>query len=221
MGGIDLKEILSSFKDAYSEALIELGKLRPEVVVLDADCGSGTGALRFQKYFPKRFIHMGIAEQNMIGVAAGLAIMGFIPFTNTMAVFASRRCLDQVYISIAYPHLNVRLIGAYCGFYVGKAGATHQAIEDISIMQTIPNMVIINPADGIELKKVLFDTINYNGPIYIRFSRDPSPVIFTEKYKFQLGRSVTLCEGNDATIISTGIMTALSMEAVDKLKNVD
>ena len=202
---------------AYGDALVELGRINPNVVVLDADVGTSTQTMRFQKVFPERFYQIGVAEQNMMGIAAGLASVGLIPYACTFAVFAGKRACDQVSISIAYPKLNVKVSGAYGGIPTGKAGATHQSVEDIAIMRAMPNMTVIVPADAVEVEKVIFAAAEYDGPMYIRTVRCPVPVIFDEDYQFVLGKSVTFKEGNDITIISTGMMTAKAIAASDIL----
>ena len=205
-------------REAYGNALVELGRINPDVVVLDADVGTSTQTVRFQKVFPDRFYQIGVAEQNMMGIAAGLASVGFIPYACTFAVFASKRACDQVSISIAYARLNVKVSGAYGGIPTGKAGATHQSVEDIAIMRAIPNMTVIVPADAVDTKKVVFAASEYDAPMYIRTVRCPVPVIFDETYTFEIGKSYTLTEGRDVAIISTGMMTPKALAVAKELE---
>jgi len=209
-------------REAFGRTLVELGEKNSNIVVLDADVASSLKTSYFKERFPDRFIEVGIAEQNMIGIAAGLSTCGFIPFTTTFACFTSRRVCDQVMISVAYPKLNVKIVGAYLGVFVGKNGATHQALEDIAIMRSIPNMVIIEPVDGLETKQVIKFAIEYNGPIYIRLGRDPIPSIVPEDYNFKLGKAVTLREGSDVTLISCGAMVedALKVASLMEKKSI-
>jgi len=205
-------------RKAFGEALVELGNINTDVLVLDADVGTSTQSSIFRDAFPDRFYQVGIAEQNMVGIAAGLAAMGFIPFVSTFAVFAARRAADQVAISVAYPNLNVKINGSYGGVPTGKAGATHQAFEDIAIMRAIPNMKVFVPADAVETRAVVFAAAEIEGPVYIRTVRCEVPVIFDEGHKFEAGRSVQLSEGRDVAIISTGMMTYKALDAVRVLK---
>ena len=207
-----------ALRDAFGDALVELGEINEKVVVLDADVGTSTQAMRFKEHFPERFYEIGVAEQNMMGIAAGLATMGFIPFVSVFAAFAARRACDQVSISIAYPKLNVKINGGYGGIPTGKAGATHQAFEDIAIMRAIPNMVVIAPADAVETRKAVFSIAEYNGPVYLRTVRCPVPVIFDESHNFKIGAGYTVKEGKDITIIATGMMTAKAINAGEILE---
>lgn len=202
-----------AIRDAFGKALLELGKKNKDVVVLDADLASSTRVIYFAKEFPDRFFEMGVAEQNMMGVAAGFASIGKIPFVSTFAVFATKRACDQVTISVAYPNLNIKIIGAYTGIVSGNNGATHQAIEDISIMRAIPNMIIIEPADAEEMRQAVKVIAQHKGPVYIRETRDEWPDIFDKSYKFKIGKAKEVCSGNDATIIACGVMTSQAMEA--------
>lgn len=202
-----------AIRDAFGKALLELGKENKDVVVLDADLASSTRAIYFAKEYPDRFFEMGVAEQNMMGVAAGLASVGKIPFVTTFAVFATKRACDQVTISVAYPNLNVKIIGAYTGLLSGYTGATHQAIEDISIMRAVPNMVVIDPADAEEISQAVKVIAKYNGPVYMRETRDEWPDLFDKSYRFEIGKGVEVCSGNDATIIACGVMTSEAVEA--------
>jgi transketolase len=213
-----MKNKLIATRTAFGEALVELAKERNDIVVLDADVASSTKASIFNEAFPDRFFEMGIAEQNMMGVAAGMASTHkIVPFTVTFAVFATKRACDQISISIAYPKLNVKIVGSYGGIPTGKAGATHQAFEDIAIMRAIPNMTVIVPADAVEMKQAVRACVEYNGPVYLRCIRCETPVIFDENYKFEWNKGVTLRDGEDVTIVSTGIMTPEALVAANIL----
>jgi transketolase len=198
---------------AYGEALAELVKRNDRVVVLDADVGTSTFTSKVRDAKPESFYQIGIAEQNMFGIAAGMSTLGLIPFATTFAVFASKRAADQISISIAYPKLNVKIGGAYGGIPTGKAGATHQALEDIAIMRAMPNMTILVPADAVETKKAVFAAAKYDGPVYIRTVRCNVSVIFPDNHKFEIGKSVLVRNGKDITIISTGMMTPKAKDA--------
>jgi len=204
---------------AYGEALVELGKINDKVVVLDADLSGSTKTAMFKKEFPDRFINCGIAEANMISVAAGIATTGLIPFASTFAMFASGRAFDQIRNSVAYPKLNVKICATHAGITVGEDGATHQCIEDLSIMRTIPNMTVINPADATEAKKAVHAIAQMQGPVYMRLGRSDVPIIFNDDYDFVIGKGVKLTDGNDVTIIATGIMVEAALIASEQLKN--
>lgn len=213
-----MKNKLIATRTAFGEALVEIAKERKDIVVLDADVATSTKTSIFKEAFPDRFFEMGIAEQNMMGVAAGMATtQKIIPFAVAFAVFASKRACDQVSISIAYPKLNVKLVGSYGGIPTGKAGATHQAFEDIAIMRAIPNMTVIVPADAVEMKQAVKACVEYNGPVYLRCIRCDTPVIFDENYKFEWNKGVTLRDGKDVTIVSTGMMTSKALIATNIL----
>ena len=213
-----MKNKLIATRTAFGEALVEIAKERNDIVVLDADVASSTKTSIFKEAFPDRFFEMGIAEQNMMGVAAGMATTKkIIPFAVTFAVFATKRACDQVSISIAYPKLNVKIVGSYGGIPTGKAGATHQAFEDIAIMRAIPNMTVIVPADAVEMKQAVRACVEYNGPVYLRCIRCETPVIFDENYKFEWNKGVILRDGKDITIVSTGIMTPEALVAANIL----
>jgi len=206
-------------RDAYGEALKELGKMNKDVVVLDADLSKSTKTAVFQAEYPERFINVGIAEQNLIGTAAGLAAAGKIPFASSFAMFATGRAFEIIRNSVAYPKLNVKVAATHAGLTVGEDGASHQSIEDISIMRTLPNMVVINPADGVEAKAAVIKAAEYKGPVYIRLGRSKVPVLYDEKdYQFELGKGVLLGKGSDVTIIATGIMVSMALEARQKLE---
>lgn len=207
-------------RDAYGDTLAELGRLNKDIVVLDADLSKSTKTEVFAKEFPERFFNTGIAEQNMAGIAAGLAAAGKIPFISTFAIFATGRAFEQIRNTIAYPRLNVKIAATHAGITVGPDGASHQSVEDIALMRAIPGMTIINPADATETRFAVKAAVDIDGPVYIRLGRHKVPVIFQEgDYVFKPGKGVVLREGKDATIISTGIMTAIALEAADILKN--
>lgn len=201
----------------WGETLVEMAQTNPDILVLDGDLASSTRADIFAQAYPERFLEMGIAEQNMMGVAAGLATMGFVPFISTFAAFAANRDLDQVRVVVAQPSLNVKITGAYSGMLTGKTGKTHQDVSDIAVFRAMPNMVIVAPADAVELQQAMYAIVEYQGPVYLRLTRDPSPVIFDEGYRFEIGRGVILREGEDISIISTGVQTVRCLEACDML----
>lgn len=203
-------------REAYGEALKELVSNK-NVVVLDADLAKATKSIEFKKVAPERFFDMGIAEADMIGTAAGLATCGKIPFATTFAMFSAGRAFEQIRNSVAYPNLNVKIAVTHAGITVGEDGGSHQAIEDIALMRSIPNMVIINPADAIEAKKAVHAAAEYYGPMYIRFGRAATPVIHKDDYEFKIGKGEVLREGKDVLIIATGIMVAKSLEAAEIL----
>lgn len=209
--------IKTATRDAYGKALVELGGINDKIVVLDADLAAATKTGMFKKAYPDRFFDSGIAESNMMGVAAGLATTGYTVFASTFAMFAAGRAYEQVRNSIAYPHLNVKIGATHAGISVGEDGASHQCCEDIALMRVIPGMVIINPADDIEARAAVFAAAEYEGPVYMRFGRLAVPRIFDESYKFELGKAVTLREGGDVTIIATGLMVNEAIEAAKAL----
>lgn len=204
-------------RDAYGEALRELGGLNRDIVVLDADLSGSTKTAIFKKEFPERFFNVGIAEQNLIGTAAGLAAAGKVPFASTFAMFATGRAFEIIRNSVCYPNLNVKIAATHAGLMVGEDGATHQALEDVSIMRSLPNMVVLSPADGVEAKQCIYKAAEYKGPVYIRLGRSKVPVIFDENYKFEIGKGVELKEGKDITIIAAGVMVEKALIAADKL----
>lgn len=203
-------------REAYGEALKELASNK-KVVVLDADLAKATKSIEFKKVAPERFFDMGIAEGDMIGTAAGLATCGKIPFATTFAMFAAGRAFEQIRNSVAYPKLNVKIAVTHAGVTVGEDGGSHQAIEDISLMRGIPNMVVINPSDAVEAKKAVFAAAEYYGPVYIRLGRAATPVIHDESYEFKIGKGEVLREGKDVVIVATGIMVAKALEAAKTL----
>ena len=205
-------------RESYGNALAELGAQHDNLVVLDADLAGATKTGVFKKAFPERHIDCGIAESNMIGIAAGLATAGKVPFASTFAMFAAGRAFEQVRNSVGYPHLNVKIGATHAGISVGEDGATHQCNEDIALMRTIPGMVVINPADDIEARAAVKAAYEYVGPVYLRFGRLAVPVINTNPdYKFEIGKGVTLREGTDVTIIATGLCVNSALEAAEML----
>jgi len=201
----------------FGEALSELAEEFPNVLCLDGDSASSTRADIFEKRHPDKFLQMGIAEQNMVAAAAGLATMGFIPFISSFAVFSAERALDQTRVAVAQPALSVKLTAAYSGILTGKTGKTHQSMEDIAVMRAMPNMTTLVPADGVEVRKMMRAMVLTPGPMYLRLTRDPSPTIFDEDYDFQIGKAVVLREGRDVTIISTGVQTVRALEAAETI----
>lgn len=207
-------------RESYGNALVELGREHEDLIVLDADLAAATKTGVFKKVFPERHIDCGIAECNMVGIAAGLAATGKVPFVSTFAMFAAGRAYEQVRNSVGYPHLNVKIGATHAGISVGEDGATHQCNEDIALMCTIPGMVVINPSDDVEARAAVKAAYEYKGPVYLRFGRLGAPVINqNDDYKFELGKGVTLREGHDLTIIATGLMVAASLEAAKMLEN--
>ena len=203
---------------SYGSALIELGKKHEDLIVLDADLAAATQTGMFKKEFPERHIDCGIAECNMMGIAAGLAATGKVPFASSFAMFAAGRAFEQVRNSIGYPHLNVKIGATHAGISVGEDGATHQCNEDIALMRAIPGMVVINPSDDIEAKAAVKAAYEYEGPVYMRFGRLATPIINDNaEYKFEIGKGVTLREGTDVAIIATGLCVAESLAAAEKL----
>ena len=212
----DVKKIAT--RDSYGNALVELGKEHENLVVLDADLAAATKTGVFKKVFPERHIDCGIAECNMMGVAAGLATTGKVPFASSFAMFAAGRAFEQIRNSIGYPKLNVKIGATHAGISVGEDGATHQCNEDIALMRTIPRMVVINPSDDVEARAAVKAAYKHEGPVYLRFGRLAVPVINDrEDYKFELGKGVVLREGKDITLIATGLPVAETLEAAEKL----
>lgn len=212
----DVKRIAT--RESYGEELVKLGAEHEEIVVLDADLAEATRSGEFQKAFPDRFIDCGIAEENMMGVAAGLAAAGKVPFASSFAMFAVGRAYEQIRNSIGYPHLNVKIGASHAGISVGEDGATHQCIEDIALMRMIPGMVVINPSDYIEAKAAVRAAYEHDGPVYMRFGRLAVPVLNTDPdYKFELGKGVVLREGKDLTIIASGLPVYNCLEAAERL----
>ena len=207
-----------TMRDAFGQALIDLAKIRDDFVVLDADVAGGTGVNIFRDAFPDRFIQCGIAEQNMMSVAAGLSTTGVIPIVTCYAIFASMRAIEQARNSIAYPNFNVKIAASHLGLDVGPDGPTHQSIEDIAIYRAIPNFKIVSPADPFELKKALPVVLDHEGPVYFRTGRSPLPNIFDENINYELGKGAIIKEGFDVTIIAVGVMVHRALEAADKLQ---
>ncbi|MHB0979447.1 MAG: transketolase family protein [Thermoleophilia bacterium] len=204
-------------RDAFGQALVDLGAADPRVVVLDADLATSTKVSMFAAAYPDRFFEVGIAEQNMMSIAAGLAAMGFVPFTSTFACFASKRATDQIRIGIAQPRLGVVITGAYSGLLAGKTGKTHQSVQDIAILRSMPDMTVIVPGDAVEVRAAVFAAAAYGGPVYLRLTRDPSPVVFGVDYRFRIGAAVTVREGADVTVMTTGLMLPRALEAAETL----
>lgn len=201
-------------RESYGATLAELASEYPNLVVLDADLAGATKTANFKKVCPERFIDCGIAEGNMMGVAAGLAAAGMIPFASSFAMFAAGRAFEQVRNSIGYPHLNVKIGATHAGISVGEDGATHQCCEDIALMRSIPSMVVINPADDVEARAAVRAAVEYVGPVYLRFGRMAVPVFNDpENYHFELGKGIVLREGKDVTVVATGLMVAEAIEA--------
>ena len=199
---------------SYGSALVELGKEHDDLVVLDADLAAATQTGMFKKEFPERHIDCGIAECNMVGIAAGLAATGKVPFASTFAMFAAGRAYEQIRNSVGYPHLNVKIGATHAGISVGEDGATHQCLEDIALMRTIPGMVVINPADDVEARAAVHAAYDHAGPVYLRFGRLPVPVFNDEvTYKFEIGKGIVLKEGKDVTIFATGLCVNETVEA--------
>ena len=207
-------------RQSYGEALLELGKENEKIVVFDADLSTATKTNLFAKEFPNRFFDMGIAEQNMISTAAGMATCGKIPYASTFAVFAAGRAYDQIRNSVCYPKLNVKICATHAGVTVGEDGATHQMIEDISLMRSLPNMTVISTSDDIQTKWAVKEISKINGPVYLRLSRLATPIIYDENQKFELGKAVQFGEGIDATIFATGVTVSEALRAQEILKQV-
>lgn len=206
-------------RESYGNALAELGKEHENLVVLDADLAGATKTGVFKKVFPERHIDCGIAECNMMGIAAGLSTTGLVPFASTFAMFAAGRAFEQVRNSIGYPHLNVKIGATHAGISVGEDGATHQCNEDIALMRTIPGMTVINPADDVEARAAVKAAYELDGPVYLRFGRLAVPVINdNEDYKFEIGKGITLKDGKDITIVSTGLCVSSALEAAKMLE---
>ena len=201
-------------REAYGNSLVEFGEKYENIVVLDADLAEATKTCMFKKKFPERFFDCGIAENNMMSVAAGLSTCGKIPFASTFAMFAAGRSFEQIRNSIGYPHLNVKICATHAGISVGEDGATHQCNEDIALMRTIPGMVVINPSDAVEARAAVEAAINYQGPVYIRFGRLALPIINEQEgYSFQIGKAIKVADGKDVTIVANGMMVAEAIEA--------
>lgn len=210
--------IKKATREGYGATLVKLGEKYDNLIVMDADLAAATKTGMFKKAFPDKFYDAGIAESNMIGIAAGLAATGHIVFASSFAMFAAGRAFEQVRNSIGYTHLNVKIGATHAGISVGEDGASHQCCEDIALMRTIPGMVILNPADDVEAEKAVFAAAEYEGPVYLRFGRLAVPRIFDEDYDFQIGKGVELTKGNDVAIIATGLMVNEALMAAEELK---
>ena len=211
----DVKKIAT--REAYGSALVELGAEIPNMVVLDADLAGSTKTAMFQKAYPDRFFNCGIAEGNMMSIAAGLAAAGMVPFASSFAMFAVGRAYEQIRNSIGYPHLNVKICASHAGISVGEDGASHQCLEDIELMRGIPGMVVMCPADYVEAKACVRAAVEHDGPVYIRFGRAAVPIVFGDDYKFEIGKGSVLREGKDVSIFTNGLCVASSLEAADML----
>ncbi len=212
----EMKKIAT--RESYGHALVELGKEHGDIVVLDADLAAATKTAMFKKEFPERHVDCGIAECNMIGIAAGIAATGRVPFASSFAMFAAGRAFEQVRNSVGYPHLNVKIGATHAGISVGEDGATHQCNEDIALMRTIPGMVVINPSDDVEARAAVRAAYEYQGPVYLRFGRLAVPVINDRPdYRFELGKGIVLREGKDLTIFATGLEVSESLAAAELL----
>lgn len=205
-------------RESFGKALVELGKENKDVVVLTADLAGATKTSLFEKEFPDRFINVGIAEQNLIGISAGLATTGKIPFASTFAMFAAGRAYDQIRNSVAYPKLNVKICGTHAGVTVGEDGATHQMLEDLSLMRSIPNMTVLCPSDDTQTKWAIKEMAKFDGPVYIRLARVATPIIYDENQKFEIGKMVQIGDGTDATIFATGVEVAEALKAKEELE---
>ena len=210
---------MKATRQAYGEALVKLGKENDKVVVLEADLSKSTMTTFFQKEFPQRHINVGIAEANLIGTSAGLASTGKIPFASTFAMFAAGRAFDQIRNSVAYPKVNVKICPTHAGISLGEDGGSHQSVEDIALMRAIPGMVVLQPADAMETEKIIFAAAEYEGPVYVRLGRLPVADIYTEDYKFEIGKASTLTEGTDVAIIATGLLVGEALKAQEILKD--
>ena len=193
-----------SNREAYGKALVLLGEKNPDVVVLDADLGKSTNTYRFGQRFPERYFNMGVAEANMMGFAAGLAAGGKIPYASTFCIFASLRAGEQVRNSIAYPRLNVKIVATNAGIEIGRDGVTHQSVEDIAVMRAIPNMTVVAPSDPVMTAKVVDLLADFEGPVYVRLGRQPAPTLYPADLQLELGKTITVGEGNDVTLIAIG-----------------
>lgn len=213
-----MKEEKKATRQSYGEALEKLGEKYKDVIVLDADLATATKTINFAKKFPDRFLDMGIAESNMMGTAAGFATTGKVPFASTFAVFAAGRSYDQIRNSICYPNLNVKICATHAGITVGEDGATHQMLEDISMMRTLPNMTVLSPSDDVETKWAIDIAYKIKGPVYVRLSRLATPIIYEENQEFELGQMVQIGDGTDATVFATGDVVQEALKAKEMLE---
>lgn len=208
---------LLSMRDAFGDKLLALSREYDNVYALDGDLATSTKLDKVSEHNPEKFVQMGIAEQNMLGVAAGMATVGLQPWVCTFATFLVKRALDQISVSIAQPMLDVKLVGGYSGLLNGCTGKTHQGLEDVAVMRSLPGMVVLAPADSVELEQMMDFACSYDGPVYIRVARDSYPVLFGDNYRFELGKGVWLREGRDVTVIASGTQTSRAVAAVDEL----
>lgn len=213
-----MKDKKQATRQSYGETLVKLGKENENIVVLDADLAGATKTDLFGKEYPERFFDMGIAEANMLGTAAGLATCGKIPYASTFAVFAAGRGYDQIRNSICYPNLNVKICATHAGITVGEDGATHQMIEDISMMRTLPNMTVISPSDDTQTRWIIEEISRVQGPVYVRLARLATPILYDEKQKFEIGKAIQMGEGTDGTVFATGVTVAEAIKAQEELK---
>ena len=209
---------MKALRDVFGDTLVSLGWTNPNVVVLDADLANSTKADKFAMAYPERFLQMGIAEQNFVGVAVGLASLGFVPWLSTFTVFFTHRGLDPIRMLVAQTHANVKIGAAYSGILTGLTGKTHQDVEDIAIMRAMPDMTVLAPADAIEGEAIIRWATEFQGPVYLRLARDPSPNLFDEKYAFVPGKTISLKEGNDVLLISTGPQSIRCLQAAELLQ---
>jgi transketolase len=207
-------------RDVFGQTLVELGKEYPQLLVLDADLHTSSKSGYFRAAFPDRFLQVGIAEQNLFGIAAGLALEGFIPIPSTFAAFAARRALDQIAISICYPGLNVKIPGSYVGLPTSRAGASHNCIEDIAIMRSLPNLKVADPGDNADIRAIMRASLKVDGPVYFRVTRSIFPDLFSPKHTFEWGKGEILRSGKDVSLFGTGMMTGLCMKAANLLEKV-
>lgn len=214
-----MKEEKKATRESYGEALLELGKENNDIVVLDADLAGATKTDLFAKEFPNRFFDMGIAEANMMSTAAGFATCGKIPYASTFAVFAAGRAYDQIRNSICYPNLNVKICATHCGITVGEDGATHQMIEDLALMRTLPNMTVISTSDDTQTKWAIKEISKIKGPVYVRLARMKTPIIYENNTKFEIGKAIQIGDGEDATIFATGVTVSEAIKAKETLEN--
>lgn len=205
-------------REAYGETLVELGHENKDIVVLDADLSGSTKSGDFKKVFPERFFNVGIAEQNLVGISAGLSVGGKIPFASTFAMFLTGRAFEIIRNSVCYPNLNVKLCATHAGLTVGEDGASHQALEDIALMRVLPNMTVFSPSDFYETKKCIRAALDIEGPVYVRMGRGKTPIITGEDYEFTIGKGITMRDGKDLTIIATGVMVSKAIEAAKILE---
>lgn len=213
-----MKEEKKATRQSYGEALVELGRKNKDIVVLDADLAGATKTSIFAKEFPERFFDIGIAEADMIGTAAGMSTCGKIPYASTFAVFAAGRAYDQIRNSVCYPNLNVKICATHSGITVGEDGATHQMLEDISLMRTLPNMTVISVSDDTQTKWAVEEISKINGPVYLRLGRLATPIIYDENQKFEIGKAIQIGEGTDATVFATGVTVVEAIKAKEELE---